>query len=269
MINKKKMWILSLVLFLLVIIPLVTSQNFTFNESFCENEEAGFDMMGYDFYMLCEHNFVDEYYLGYGQFVNLTGDDVNPIRKASAVPNIKPLSLEPKTLQEYFILVELETNTSKINLDRLVIINYSNPNQTAIPDLNILDDDLILDGENKTGPLVVKNSTNPRIPENTNQDDLLDLETGQSSPVDRSNLNIQNYLLYLGVGLFVLLILYIGIHILAKKHSEKQEIAVAYSYVVLLRKQNYSDQQIKRFFMQKGYEEAFINKVLKTQDSNP
>lgn len=269
---NKQLSINIIIIFCLIIILLmkpVFSQELSFNESFCDDEIKGFNLLGPDFYLLCEDNFVDEYYQGYAAFEKSKGETVKPT--IPLPPSVrKPINLEPKNLYQLFLLEKLGYNKSQIIIDKDIFNKTFN--KTTLEKNNSLENESALvnqSEENQSKNLVNNTKEILKTPKTTNQNDLVNLETSQSNTDNQKDSSIQEYFLYLAVGLFILLILYIGIHTLAKIHSEKKEIALARSYVTLLQKQNYTNKQIKQFFIQKGYEESFINKVLKTQDFNP
>lgn len=248
--KHKRLRNLSLILLVLTLLLLnvVVAQEIHFNSSFCEDEDFGYSLLGDDFYVLCEENFVDQYYDGYEEFLIEQGENITTAVVKEAPENELVVDTTPESLFELLVLEQQGIEPS---------VNYTE-----------FDYDLAVDT-----PEIIDNTT-----QSSSNDKTLDAKNNQDNSIVEKNdefvnesfdSSIVRYLLFLGLGLFVLLIIYIIIHSLAKTHEEKQQLAVAYSYVSLLRRKRYSDFQIKEYFLEKGYTEEFINKVLKTQDRNP
>ena len=238
-----------LILFLLQTVPVQAA----FNESFCQDPQRGYELLGSDFYVLCEENFVDEQYEGYEKYLEQTGERPLPLQEATSYPDKEPLNLEPDSLLDYYTLLSLGINESEIVFDQEEFLQNTSSVQEP-------------ENTPTEQPTLPANQSLPNSQPDHTDVGSPSLSVGENKTPSNS---LESYLLYVGIGIFILLIMYVAIHILLKKHERQQQVSVAYSYVVLLRRKRYTDDQIRHYFMEKGYEEEFINEVLKTQDSKP
>jgi hypothetical protein len=270
---KKLSLLLILIILFSSLISLALAEEYVFDENFCDNEIYGYELLGNDFYLLCEEPFEDQYYDsfeeygGYEAFMASIGKEV-PEYEAEAEVESEPVILDPNNPFDAYIMWDLgineiddveedyfsETQTEDYELD------ITSPNNIeTIPEEILLTEDVVDSiNTNQDEIIEVDSVTKPERTyfQNNVLDPILDREGSDDS-------NLMNYLMYLGIGLILLLGIYIVLHSLAKKHEEKKQILVAYSYISLLKQKNYTDTQIKQYFMEKGYEEDFINKVLK------
>ena len=81
--------------------------------------------------------------------------------------------------------------------------------------------------------------------------------------------SLLDYLKYLAMGLIILLGIYFLIHSLETKHHLTKEVQLLKSYVVLLHQKGYSQEEIRSYFLKKGYSEKSVSKALKTQVAKP
>ncbi len=282
-----------------------------FNGSICGDEGLGYYILGDDYYLLCEQNFVNSFY------TNQTEGDVNNIIYTEYVPPNK----YPQTIFDVFLLREMNVSPEAIRTDLVNEINNKITNYTKLLDeqegvevnylkennSNDLDqtnnEDLIIktnktDSEEKHQYINYTSSTNlstqnnistssnntnfitektddeEQVNDSFNSDSKEDLYNSQSqkNPYEQQKQDKNSfisYLLYVATGLFILLSIYIIIHIFQSKDVKTKELEILKKYVLMMRTKGMSDEQIEIYFKNKGYEDKIIKEAFKTLDTKP
>ena len=275
---KEKNLVKTFVLLFLLIVFFQSNLVFAgaFNNSICENESLGTYLLGDDYYIICESNFVEDYYAG----TSINGTVQNPLVE------YKEISRFPQSPTDYFILEELGIKPLAVRPDVLEEINTKIKNFTVLESKKQINQNIDNNSQNTFSQEKnkSKNLSNNHFLLNESRENSSDFNQNkqnkdssfflkdddeESGSRTSSSYGLKNYFLYVATGLFILFIIYIVIHLFSISKTKTQQIEMLRKYVETLRQHNLSDIKIKNYIKNKGYEEDLIAKVFKTLDKKP